>query len=394
LEVARQAFPVVIIDGPRGVGKTTSALRLAASVVYLPEDSERLRIDPAAFLAALPRPVLIDEWQLAGTDLLWTIKRVVDTDASPGQFILTGSVEPASYGPTFPLTARAAQLMLRPMTVAEMAGRGNAPTFLEKVLSGVTPSPSAGRSTQFTLDWLTRPGFPAARSMIDAELFLQTYAAFVAHRAGDEGRDATRLLRTLRVLAAVEAETVPDERIWSAADVTKVTWKHYDDLLTRTHVSTPSPAFSSNRLKRLTSYPKRFLADVSLSLALAEIDTNRLRDTPSLAGHYIESFAMQQLRPQIDKARGSLTHLRTAAGEREVDAVIEVGDAIIGIEVKHTSRPGISEAKQLAWFRREYDDRFHSGYVLHTGGDTYQLGDQIWAIPIDTLWDNLAASEV
>ena len=38
--------PVVLLDGPRGAGKTTTAARLASSVVMLPRDQEQLNVDP------------------------------------------------------------------------------------------------------------------------------------------------------------------------------------------------------------------------------------------------------------------------------------------------------------------------------------------------------------
>lgn len=116
------SFAIVILDGPRAVGKTTTARRIAASTLNLPEDMPMLAIEPAQTLKALEPPVLIDEWQLAGTDLLWTLKRIVDTDPTPGRFILTGSVEPATYGPTYPLTGRATNIVMRPMTARELAG--------------------------------------------------------------------------------------------------------------------------------------------------------------------------------------------------------------------------------------------------------------------------------
>ncbi len=62
--------------GPRGVGKTTSASRLVRSTAELPRDLERMRIDAEALLAGLPTPVLIDEWKIAGTDLLWDAQAV------------------------------------------------------------------------------------------------------------------------------------------------------------------------------------------------------------------------------------------------------------------------------------------------------------------------------
>ena len=139
LAAALRVAPVVVIDGPRGVGKTTTAVQVTASSVLLPRDLETLRVDAEAYLRALPAPILLDEWQLAGTDVLWTIKRLVDADPTPGRFVLTGSVEPASYGPTYPLTGRSVRLVMRPMTQAELAGRGGEPTFLSAVVSGAPP---------------------------------------------------------------------------------------------------------------------------------------------------------------------------------------------------------------------------------------------------------------
>lgn len=125
-----------MLDGPRAVGKTTTAARVAASTVELPRDLEVLTIDPESYLAALPAPVLIDEWQRAGTDLLWALMRIVDRDPSPGRFVLAGSVEPATYGPTYPLTGRAVRFVMRPMSGAELDGRGDQPSFLGYVGPG------------------------------------------------------------------------------------------------------------------------------------------------------------------------------------------------------------------------------------------------------------------
>ena len=47
--------------------------------------------DPEGFVAGLSRPILLDEIQRAGPDLLLAIKGAVDADQTPGQFLLTGS---------------------------------------------------------------------------------------------------------------------------------------------------------------------------------------------------------------------------------------------------------------------------------------------------------------
>lgn len=380
LHRALRAAPVVVLDGPRAAGKTTTARRLTTGEVLLPRDLPLLAADAMAYLTTLEPPVLIDEWQLAGVELLWSIKLLVDEDPTPGRFVLTGSVEPATYGPTYPLTGRAVRVMMRPMGRAELGGRGADVTFLERALSDPTPARS-DPAASFDMGWLAESGFPGARDLQDPRLLLEAYAATVAQRAGDEGRDATRLLRALRVLATLEGQAVPDQRIWEAADINKLTWKAYDDLLQRVHLAVPLPAFESNRLKRLTTYPKRFLADTALALTLAQLDADVLRSDPRLAGGYLESFVVQQLRPQVDAVGAVLSHVRTGAGEREVDTVVEHGERILGFEVKHAARPVPDDARGLAWLRDQWQERFTGGYVVHTGTEVYPLGERLWAVP-------------
>ena len=191
---------------------------------------------------------------------------------------------------------------MRPMSAAERFGNGLLPGFLERFLAGSMPASTARAAASFASSELFQTGFPAARMMADPSLFLDGYSALLSQRAGDEGRDATRLLTALRVLATLEAQAVPDQRIWDAADINKSTWKAYDDLLSRTHIAVPTPALESNRLARLTTYPKRYLADVALSLQLAGLSDSE-RSNPTVLGPYFESYVGQQLRPSRSDRR-------------------------------------------------------------------------------------------
>lgn len=383
---AMNSYPIVLIDGPRAVGKTTTAEQVAESIIRLPQDLPLIAADAASVLSELARPVLIDEWQLADTELLWTLKRLVDADPTPGQFMLTGSVEPATYGPTYPLTGRAGRIVMHPMTRAELLGRGDQPTFLERLITRKTELvPQVAGAEPLDLDALFATGFPAARNQSDPSMFLEGYAALVSQRAGEEGRDATRLAKALAVLGVLTGQAVPDQRIWDSADINKATWKAYDDLLARVHLSVPLPAYSSNALKRLTTYPKRFLADTALSLALARVSRGDLRRDPAMAGRYVESYVVQQLRPQAQVLGARLSHVRTSGGDHEVDLLVELGSSRVGFGMKAGTRPTATDAKHLVWLDREIDGGLGASIVAHTGTDTYPIGDDIWAVPITAL---------
>ena len=99
LELQLEAAGIVLIEGAKWCGKTTSALQQAKSVLFM-DDPERkneyLRIAESDIKVLLEGsvPRLIDEWQKAPQ--FWDACRyIVDRRGEEGQFILTGSAEPA-----------------------------------------------------------------------------------------------------------------------------------------------------------------------------------------------------------------------------------------------------------------------------------------------------------
>ena len=87
--------PVVALQGPRSVGKSTVlneiARRQNAAVINLdlPDVRAAVRADPRLYLHR-PGTVFIDEYQRL-PEILDVIKAEVDADFRPGRFVLTGS---------------------------------------------------------------------------------------------------------------------------------------------------------------------------------------------------------------------------------------------------------------------------------------------------------------
>lgn len=151
----------------------------------------------------------------------------------------------------------------------------------------------------------------------------------------------------MRVPAELEGQVVPDERIWRAADIDRVTLARYMALLVRAHIVQPVSTWRTNRLKRLTSRSKQFFADTALALAIAGISGDDLEASPDLAGRYVESYVTCQLRPEVDRLRGSIHHVRDTAGAHEVDLLIDIGGGLIGIETTASVQPRAADAKHL-----------------------------------------------
>jgi len=116
--------PANLLTGPRATGKTTTAARHAATVVYLDRAAEAasFRLDPDVVLATLTEPVLLDEWQEV-PEILGTVKREVSATPRPGRFILSGSVDADLEANTWPGTGRIIRMPLYGMTIREQLGR-------------------------------------------------------------------------------------------------------------------------------------------------------------------------------------------------------------------------------------------------------------------------------
>ena len=111
-------LPAIVLEGPRGVGKTTTAERRAATLHHLDDPAAAGR-GPGRSGAPRcgPTPILIDEWQRLPES--WDlVRRAVDADRTPGRFLLTGSATPGN-APVHSGAGRIVTLRMRPFTLAE-----------------------------------------------------------------------------------------------------------------------------------------------------------------------------------------------------------------------------------------------------------------------------------
>lgn len=388
----------VMILGPRASGKTTTAARFAETVVRLdqPDTAAAFAASPDVALAALPEPILLDEWQEVPT-VLGAVKRAVDVDTRRGRFILAGSVRAQLEGTMWPATGRVVPVELFPITVSERFQSHTKP-LIDRIVDGETLIPASDPPDLLGyVEFALEGGFPEAILGVSArsrQRWLEGYVThMVAHDAplapNGAGRDPERLERYLLAYAINTAGVVHDSTLYEAAGINRKTAVHYEQLLINLMAVEKTPAWSSNYLKRLIRSPKRYLIDTGLWGAIVGVDTRAVMGNGDLLGRLLDSFVMAQLRAEAVVAirRHKLYHLRTEQGRHEVDVVAEVAaHRVVGIEIKATSAPNRSHASHLEWLRDQLGDRFVAGVVLHSGPHSYQLSERITAVPICTLW--------
>ena len=388
--------PAVMVTGARATGKTTTALLYAATTVRLDREAEAFafRADPDAALRDRREPVLLDEWQVV-PGILGAVKRQVDSDPHPGRFLLTGSVQAGGDARSWPGVGRVIRAEMHPLTVAERLGRSPRP-LVDRIAAGEPLCPAEDPpDLRGYLELALAGGFPEAafaRSPEASRRWYRSYAEHLVTRSppgAENGRDPARLRKFLSACALNSAGLPTERTLHEAAGINQRTGVAYWRFLEALGVVHELPAWTSNRLKRLTRTPKRYLADAGLLAAVARADVETVLADGDLLGRVLDTLVVAQLRAEAGVAatEPSLYHLRQEQGRREVDVLVELGGGrVVGLEIVATAAPSPGDARHLAWLRDELGDRFVGGVVLHTGPYSYPLAEQIGAAPICTLW--------
>jgi len=107
-----------------------------------------------------------------------------------------------------------------------------------------------------------------------------------------------------------------------------------------------------------------------------------IAQVPEPSGPHLENLVLCDLLAWRDGRmdQADVFYWRTTTGE-EVDFVIEVGQKLLPIEVKATSKPRLSDTKHLRTFREEYGDRVLPGVLLHTGTTLDWITADVLACP-------------
>lgn len=403
-------LPAVMIEGPKAVGKTATAVARARTTWQLDrmEHREIVQADNSLLLTGT-KPVLIDEWQRIPE--VWdAIRRAVDSNPVGGQFLLTGSAPPRGVT-THSGAGRIPTIRMRPLTLPE---RGvSTPTVqLADLLAGTRPDVNGTcplRLADYT-QLLLRSGFPALQQMripaLHTQLdgYLDRIIEAEVEEMGLRVKRPAVLRSWLRAYAAATGTTASWERIRSAASSgltrtpARSTTEPYVDVLTRLHVLDELDAWipSNNHLLRVGQASKHYLADPALAARLLGLQAEALlrgeAGQPAIArdgtflGALFEALAVMSIRVFAESQGARVSHLRMKDGGHEIDIIVEVGNgAVLAIEVKLSQTVDDHDVKHLRWLQAKLGADLLDSAVITTGTQAYRRRDGIAVVPLGLL---------
>ena len=401
VERALRESRVVALLGPRQVGKTSLARRVAdarGGTYRSLDDPLQLtaaREDPEAFLAVRP-PLVVDEFQRAGDDFLRAIKLTVDRPGRPGQFLLTGSTQYLTVPRLSESLAGRVQIVeLWPFSQGELRGRRE--VFLTRLfdepaaLRRLEPEPLTRHDL---LEMLCSGGYPAVRA-VKAGPRQRWFDGYIRTLLQRDVRDLTHvqhgavLLDLLRLLAARTAQVLNVAEMGNELGLARSTLASYIPLLEAVYLLRRVPAWSRNLTSRVTKHPEVHLVDSGLAAHLLRATPAALADpTHRARGPLLESFVLGELWKQCSWSELGIAihHYRDHNGP-EVDLVLEASDGrVAGVEVKAGSAVGTADFRSLDLLRDRLGARFANGVVLASVPEPLSLGDRRTVLPISALW--------
>ncbi len=293
-------YPVVLVTGPRQVGKTTMLKKLMEGTdrgyVTLDDLNERsiAKTDPELFLQLHKPPVLIDEVQYA-PELFTYIKIHVDRNHEPGAFWLTGSqVFKLMQGVRESLAGRVAALSLTSLSQAEISGGGMEPFTLDIEALSARKANRKQADARGIFERIYRGSMPAIVSGANSnsQIFYSSYLTTYIERDVRELSDAIDSFKFLRFITAVAARcgqmlNVAD--IARDADINQTQTKNWLGILETLGIIFYLHPYSNNLLKRLVKTPKLYFYDTGLVCYLTKWSNAETLESGAMNGALLEN---------------------------------------------------------------------------------------------------------
>lgn len=356
LRAAAREYAVVTLLGPRQSGKTTLARVCFPDKPWVSLEDPDVRLaaqtDPRGFLAQYPDGLILDEVQRA-PELLSYLQGMVDRDARPGRFILTGSHQPRlQEAIAQSLAGRTAVLTLWPLSLAELRQSG---ALLEDAFA---------RIVRGTYPRVERDGLDPGRFYAG---YVQTYLERDV-RALLQVRDLTAFQRFVTLLAGRIGQLVNLTALANDVGVSVPTLRQWLSVLQATYLVFELPAWSINVRKRVVKSSKLYFADTGLAAWLLGIETaEQARRDPLRGALYENLLIADALRSLANRGvRAELFFYRDAAGH-EVDLLIRRQGRLIPYEIKSAATFTRDFLKGLRHLKDELGDALAPGFVLYDG---------------------------
>ena len=349
---AAKEYPIVLVTGPRQVGKTTMLQKMMEGTdrgyVSLDDLNERnlAKTDPQLFLELHKPPVLIDEVQYA-PEIFTYIKIHVDSHHEAGAFWLTGSqVFKLMKGVQESLAGRVAVLSMTTLSQAEISGVQASPFCVALPELQTRAKDRKEMDAGEVFERIFRGSMPGVVSgqITNSKIFYSSYLSTYIERDVKELSDAIDSLKFFRFITAVAArcsQMLNISDIAQDADINQKQAKDWIHILETLGIIFYLHPYSNNLLKRLVKTPKLYFYDTGLVCYLTKWTSAAVLESGAMNGAILENYVVSEIaKTYLNSGLEPAMYYYRDKDSKEIDVVLEQNGELNPIEIKKTSNPG------------------------------------------------------
>lgn len=393
------SFPILLVTGPRQVGKTT-LLEMCAEKGrnYVTLDDLNIRQlaqnDPGLFIQTYKTPIIIDEVQYAPT-LFSYIKMEVDKKKQNGLFWLTGSQKfHLMKGITESLAGRVAIINLLGLSQAEIEGdiKNYIPFMPTKEwIDNARAKKVKPRNLHDVFHQIWLGSFPKVNVEQKTSVRNIFYSSYIQTYLQRDVRDILSVTDDTvfyNFLSAVAART---SQLLNYADLARdvaidtKTAKAWLSVLETSGLVYILRPYHNNLSKRIIKAPKMYFLDTGLCTYLTKWVDSESLERGAMSGAIFETYVFTEiLKSYWHNGLEANFYYYRDTDQKEIDLVIETGDALYPIEFKKTATPSLTASKNFTVLNKLGKNVGHGAVICFVENDV-PLSKEVTAIPIGYL---------
>lgn len=384
----RKQFKVLLLIGPRQVGKSTMLKHMYSDnygYVVLDDylELETAKNDPSLFFRNNKMPIIIDEVQRA-PELFLQIKYIVDKSENKGEVILTGS---QSYrllsNVSDSLTGRVCIIDMSSLSMREIQHINFNTPFIPTEDYIDKRSRSINRLDDIWFH-IQRGSMPELiDNKIEWEPFYRSYVRTYLERDVAELINTKNLLKFssfMRCLAARTGELINYSALANDIGVSVKTVQEWTSILESSGIIRLLRPYEKSISNRSIKTPKVYFMDTGLVCYLVGWSNRIVAMNGAMSGALFETYCISEIIKSYYNAGFDTQRLYfyRDRDQREIDLIIENDGIIYPVEIKKTGKPSSDMAKHFNVFHE-----IGMGCILCQCEKPYYLKDNVIALPIE-----------
>lgn len=386
-----EQFPVLLVTGPRQVGKTTMLTKICDNYTYCTLDDPLLLREAVEetnlFLMNNEPPLLIDEVQYA-PEIFRYIKMNVDKNKRKGAFVLTGSQAfQLMKGVSETLAGRMAVIEMQGLSLREIFGVSFHKEFIPTT-EYIQERKEFIKAYDHIWDIMHRGTMPA---LIDKAISWERYYSSCVKTYIEKDvrqlvniADELKFTKFLTALAARCGELLNFNAIANEVEISIDTVKRWISILQTSGIIFLLEPYSNNILKRVVKSPKIYFHDTGLICYLTRWTTPEVLKNGAKAGNIFENFVVSEIMKthlNAGKTISSIYYYRDK-DKKEIDLIIEKDGVLYPIEIKMSANPTKGMAKNFSVLHNIPDKKIGIGCILCQYDSKLYLSENLISLPI------------